>query len=178
MPMPGRPERGQALQQGERHPIIGIGRHFERAARRPLLPALLVPEPFDAGLDEVPFRHGQRLVVEDAPGVPDVLTTLLRLEGAVVVGAASGREALTVFRSRHFDVVVSDLGLPDIPGDVLIRTIVAAARQPVKVVVITGESQPALTRALAAGAGVIFGKPCQWENVVTYLDGLSLAPAA
>ena len=110
--------------------------------------------------------------------MPDVLTTLLRLEGAVVVGAASGREALTVFRSRHFDVVVSDLGLPDIPGDVLIRAIVAAARQPVKVVVITGESQPALTRALAAGAGVIFGKPCQWENVVTYLDGLSLAPAA
>jgi two-component system CheB/CheR fusion protein len=118
------------------------------------------------------------LVIEDAPDVLDVLTMLLRIEGADVAGAGSGHEALTVFHSRHFDVVVSDLSLPDIPGDVLIRTIIAAARWPVKVVVITGETQPAVTRALEAGAGVIFPKPCQWETVVTYLDGLSLAPAA
>jgi len=103
---------------------------------------------------------------------------LLRFEGADVVGAGSGHEALKVFRSRHFDVVVSDLGLPDIAGDVLIRTIIAAARRPIQVVVITGESQPVLTRALEAGAGVIFAKPCQWGSVVTYLDGLGLAPAA
>jgi CheY-like chemotaxis protein len=34
---------------------------------------------------------------------------LLRIEGADVTGAASGHEALTAFRSRNFDVVVSDL---------------------------------------------------------------------
>jgi two-component system CheB/CheR fusion protein len=120
----------------------------------------------------------QILVIEDAPDVLDVLTMLLRIEGADVVGAGSGREALMFFRSRHFDVVVSDLSLPDIPGDVVIRTIIAAARRPIKVVVITGESQPASTRALEAGAEVIFAKPCQWGSVVAYLDGLSLAPAA
>ncbi|RPH34681.1 MAG: response regulator, partial [Chloroflexi bacterium] len=80
--------------------------------------------------------------------------------------------------SRRFDVVVSDLGLPDISGDVLIGAIIAAARRPIKVVVITGESQPALTRALEAGAEVVFAKPCQWGSVVRYLDGLDLAPAA
>jgi len=45
-----------------------------------------------------------------------VLTRLLRLEGADVIGAASGRDALAVFRRQHFDLMVSDLGLPDIPG--------------------------------------------------------------
>jgi two-component system CheB/CheR fusion protein len=120
----------------------------------------------------------QILVIEDAPDVLDVLTTLLRIEGADVAGAGSGREALTLFRNRHFDVVVSDLGLPDISGDVLIRTIIAAARRPIKVVVITGESQHASTRALEAGAEVVFVKPCHWGGVVTYLDGLRLAPAA
>ena len=125
----------------------------------------------------VRLRGLQILVIEDAPDVLDVVTLLLRIEGADVAGAGSGREALKIFRSRHFDVVVSDLGLPDISGDVLIRTIIAAARRPIKVVVITGESQPVLTRALEAGAGAIFAKPCQWGSVVTYLDGLRLAPA-
>jgi two-component system, chemotaxis family, CheB/CheR fusion protein len=118
------------------------------------------------------------LVIEDAADVLSVLIMLLRSEGADVAGAGSGREALTLFRGRHFDVVVSDLGLPDISGDALIRAIIAAARRPIKVVVITGEGQPASTRALAAGAEVIFAKPCDWGSVVAYLDGLCLAPAA
>ena len=118
------------------------------------------------------------LVIEDAPDVLAVLIMLLRSEGADVVGAGSGFEALTVFRRCHFDVVVSDLGLPDISGDLLIRTLIAAARRPIKVVVITGESQAAVTRALEAGAEVIFAKPCHWGSVVAYLDGLRLAPAA
>jgi len=75
-------------------------------------------------------------------------------------------------------VVVSDLGLPDISGDVLIRTIIEAARRPIKIVVITGESQPALTRALEAGADVVFTKPCQWGSIVAYLGEVSLALAA
>jgi CheY-like chemotaxis protein len=124
------------------------------------------------------LRGLQILVIEDAPDVRGVLTTLLRIEGANVVAVGSGQEALTVFRSRHFDVVLSDLGLPDISGDVLIRALIAAARRPIKVVVITGESQPALTRALEAGAEAIFAKPCRWDSVVTYLDELALAPAA
>ena len=72
------------------------------------------------------------LVIEDAPDVLGVLTMLLRIEGADVAAAGSGQEALTAFRSRHFDVVVSDLGRPDISGDVLIRTIIEAARRPSK----------------------------------------------
>jgi len=35
-----------------------------------------------------------------------------------------------------------------------------------------------LTRALDAGAGAVFTKPCEWRSVVTYLDGLNFAPAS
>ena len=69
-------------------------------------------------------------------------------------------------------------GLPDIPGDIPIRAIVPLARQPTEVAVITRESQPDWTRVLAGDAEVIFGEPCQWENVVMHLDAFSLAPAA
>lgn len=120
----------------------------------------------------------QILVIEDAPDVRAVIIMLLRIEGADVAGAGSGREALTMFRSRHFDVVVSDLGLFDIPGDVLIRTLISAARRPVKIVVVTGESQPARSRALRAGAEVVFAKPCDWASIITYLERLGLVRAA
>jgi CheY-like chemotaxis protein len=124
------------------------------------------------------LKHADILVVEDAPDVLEMLSMMLRLEGADVMGAANGREALAIFRSRHFDLVVSDLGLPDIPGDVLIRAILAAARRPVEIVAITGENEPSLTRAREAGAGAIFTKPCHWEEIVRYLDELGTCAAA
>jgi len=107
-----------------------------------------------------------------------MLTALLRLEGAVAVGVANGRDALAALRAHDFDVVMSDLGLPDIPGDVLIRTILDRARRPPHVIVITGDSGPALIRAKAAGASVIFAKPCDWAQIVTYLNDLGLAAVA
>jgi two-component system, chemotaxis family, CheB/CheR fusion protein len=118
------------------------------------------------------------LVVEDAPDVLDVFTTLLRLEGADAVGAANGVDALAFSRRRRFDVAVIDLGLPDIPGEVLIRSIMAAARHPLTVVVITGEREPSVTRAREAGASAVFSKPCDWGHVLRYLNGLSLVAAA
>jgi len=43
-----------------------------------------------------PGLHGIHvLVIEDSPGTLDMLTALLRLEGAVAVGVANGRDALS-----------------------------------------------------------------------------------
>src|SRR5688500_9258233 len=124
------------------------------------------------------LRGLQILVIEDAADVLDVLTVLLRIEGAEAVGAGSGREALTVFRRRRFDAVVTDLGLPDIPGDMLIRAIIAAARQPVTIVALTGESPTVVRRALEAGASVVFAKPSEWQRMIAYLEGLGAPRAA
>ena len=117
-------------------------------------------------------------MVEDSPDVRELFVTLLQLDGADAVGAADATEALNVFRSRRFDVVMTDLGLPDMPADALIRQIRAEARGPVDVVVITGEGEPAVTRALQAGASIIFTKPCRWTDVYRYLDGAASSPMA
>lgn len=118
------------------------------------------------------------LVVEDAFDVLEILSALLRLEGAIVAGTGNGHDALVLAHQRHFDVLVTDLGLPDIPGDVLIREIIAAADGPLPIVVITGESEPHVTRAREAGAGAIFTKPLEFGRLVTHLTDLGLAPAA
>jgi CheY-like chemotaxis protein len=116
-------------------------------------------------------RGSRVLVVEDSPDVRELFVTLLQMDGAEAVGAANGTEALNAFRSQRFDVVMTDLGLPDMPADTLIRAMLAEARGAVDVVVITGEGEPAVTRALQAGASVIFTKPCRWGDVYRYLDG-------
>ena len=118
------------------------------------------------------------LLVEDAPDIREVFTVLLRVEGAEVVPAATGREAAEVAGRGDFDVVLSDLGLPDIPGDVLIRQIVAGARRRTRIVVVTGYGEPYLSRARQAGAEVVFTKPVEWSRILEWLERPDLAASA
>jgi two-component system, chemotaxis family, CheB/CheR fusion protein len=123
--------------------------------------------------------QGRRiLLVEDAPDIREVFSVLLRLEGAEVVATGSGREAADLADRDDFDIVLSDLGLPDMPGDVLIRQIVTGKRRRARVIVVTGYGEPYLTRARQAGADVVFTKPVEWSQVLKWLDRPDLAASA
>ena len=123
--------------------------------------------------------QGRRiLLVEDAPDIREVFTVLLRVEGAEVTATGSGREAIDLADHGDFDVVLSDLGLPDMPGDVLIRQIVTSARRRARVIVVTGYGEPYLTRARQAGADVVFTKPVEWAQVLEAIDKPDLAASA
>jgi CheY-like chemotaxis protein len=123
------------------------------------------------------------LVIEDAPDIREVFTLLLRAEGAHVEAAANGRDALELGADGDFDVVLSDvvlsdLGLPDIPGDVLIRQLIAQSRGRTRVLVVTGYGEPYLTRAKQAGAQVVFTKPVEWSRILEALQRPDLAASA
>lgn len=118
------------------------------------------------------------LLIEDTPDIREVFTLLLRVEGADVVPAANGREAAELANRRDFDVVLSDLGLPDIPGDVLIRQILAGTRRRTRVVGMTGYDEPYLSRARQAGAEVVFTKPVDWPRILKWLEHPELAASA
>jgi two-component system, chemotaxis family, CheB/CheR fusion protein len=115
------------------------------------------------------LRTRKVLLVEDAPEIRDAFTLLLRAEGADVTATATGREALDCVAQTSFDVLLTDLGLPDIPGDVLIRQILTTASGRPRVVVVTGYSEPYISRARAAGADVVFTKPIEWNVLVQEL---------
>jgi CheY-like chemotaxis protein len=115
------------------------------------------------------------LLVEDARDIRDVFTLLLQAEGAQVVATGNGRKAIEVARERDFDVLLTDLGLPDLPGDLVIRQILSTARRRPWVVVVTGYDEPFITRARQAGADVVLTKPLAWSAL---LDRLRPAPAA
>jgi two-component system CheB/CheR fusion protein len=94
---------------------------------------------------------------------------LLRSEGAEVTATSSGREAVECLARRPYDVVLTDLGLPDVTGDALIRQILTTASRRPRVVAVTGYGEPHQERARAAGADVVLSKPVEWTVLLQEL---------
>ena len=107
--------------------------------------------------------------MEDSQDIREVFTLLLRAEGAEVLATASGREAIEQIAKRDFDVVLTDLGLPDIPGDTVIRRVLANSRRRPRIIVVTGYDEPFVSRARQAGADVVFNKPIVWSTLANTL---------
>jgi two-component system, chemotaxis family, CheB/CheR fusion protein len=128
--------------------------------------------------DSMSLRGLRILVIEDAQDIREVFTLLLRAEGADVESAANGREATELVGQQPFDVVLSDLGLPDIPGEVLIRELRSRSGRSTRVMVVTGYGEPFLSRARQAGADVVFTKPVEWSRILEYLERSDLAASA
>jgi two-component system CheB/CheR fusion protein len=109
------------------------------------------------------------LLVEDAKDVRDVFSMLLQAEGAEVTATGSGLEAAAIANREEFDLLLTDLGLPDIPGDVVIRQVLDRAKHRPRVVVVTGYDEPFVSRARQAGADVVLTKPVAWNVLLDYL---------
>jgi two-component system, chemotaxis family, CheB/CheR fusion protein len=118
------------------------------------------------------------LLVEDAPDIREVFTVLLRVEGADVTATGSGREAADLASRVDFDVILSDLGLPDMPGDAMIRQILSTSRRRARIIVVTGYGEPYVSRARQAGAEVVFTKPVEWTLILEALERPGLAASA
>ncbi len=57
------------------------------------------------------------LVVEDEPKLRDLLRSYFERESMVVLSTASGSEGIALARRGQPDLVILDLGLPDVPGE-------------------------------------------------------------
>lgn len=70
------------------------------------------------------------LVVEDHPDTLRTLTRLLRNAGFEVISAPNVTQALALVETEDFDILVSDLGLPDGEGHEVMRRVRALRRVP------------------------------------------------
>jgi DNA-binding response OmpR family regulator len=71
------------------------------------------------------------LLVEDERKLRDLVRSYLERAGYMVLSAGSGAEAISLFGSADPDLVVLDLGLPDVPGETVAREIRAAGTTPI-----------------------------------------------
>jgi two-component system response regulator AtoC len=112
-----------------------------------------------------PADRPSMLVVDDDPGASGLLTEIFRREGYDVTVAARGLDALELAAARAFDIVLSDVRLPDIDGLTVLRRL-RAARPDLTVILITafGTVEMAI-RALHEGAYDYVRKPFRVEEV-------------
>jgi two-component system KDP operon response regulator KdpE len=108
------------------------------------------------------------LVVEDEPQIVRALVINLKARRYEVDAAPDGRTALELAASRHPDVVVLDLGLPDMDGVEVIRGLRGWTRVPI-LVLSARHSSDEKVQALDAGADDYVTKPFGMDELLARL---------
>src|SRR5687767_1161553 len=105
------------------------------------------------------------LVVDDEPNILSTLAPLLRTQGYEVSTAMSGRAAIETAERERPDLIVLDLGLPDIDGVDVCRTVRETMNVPIVVLSARG-AEGDKVRALDLGADDYVTKPFGAEELL------------
>jgi len=92
------------------------------------------------------------LIVDDEEGVQASLVKAFSLEGYEAVGAGSGMQALLLLKRQAFDVLLTDLVMPDMDGLALMERAQASAPSMVVIVMTGGATVESAVRTLKGGA--------------------------
>ena len=98
------------------------------------------------------------LIVEDEQSIANLISTILSTNGYDTILVRSGEEALTMISSHCPDLVVLDLGLPDMDGVEVIRSVRKWSSLPIVVVSARQQEQEKVV-ALDSGADDYLVKP-------------------
>ena len=104
------------------------------------------------------------LLVEDDPVVRAAIMRALTDQGHMVHGVALAIEALREVAANSYDVVVLDLGLPDLDGGDALRMIRGVTDTPV-VIATARDDEAEIIRLLNAGADDYLVKPFSSEHL-------------
>ncbi|HEV7397418.1 MAG TPA: ATP-binding protein [Pyrinomonadaceae bacterium] len=126
--------------------------------------------------NDLPLSGVTILVVDDDPDALELLTLVFDQYGAEVTPAKSAPEALSAYRQRSVDVIVSDIQMPDVDGYQLLGQLKALAQEravSLTALAVTAHAKPE-DRAMAIKAGfhAHVSKPVDPNELVRILVGL------
>ena len=100
------------------------------------------------------------LVIEDDPGIIEVVSLCfqLRWSGTTVISASSGNKGLELVETESPDVVILDIGLPDVDGYQILKEIRRFSDVPVLMLTVRSEDTD-VARGLELGADDYITKP-------------------
>ncbi len=112
------------------------------------------------------------LFIEDEIPLLEQLAGQLSAKGYAVETAATGRDGIYLGREFPMDIAIVDLGLPDIPGMEVIKTL-RNENKDFPILVLTARSRwQEKVEALEAGADDYLVKPFQFEELLARLNAL------
>lgn len=111
-------------------------------------------------------NSGSILLVEDDHNQREIIKTILAKEGYYIEDADTGKKALDLLKSNTFDVVLTDLRLPDIDGTVILKE-VKNQNSVSQVIIITAfGSIPSAVEATKLGAFYYLEKPFEKDQLL------------
>ena len=111
------------------------------------------------------------LVVEDDTSVRNLITTTLKAHEYRYLTAPNGQSAILEASSHNPDIVLLDLGLPDMDGVEIIKKIRTWSNMPIIVISARSEDTDKID-ALDAGADDYLTKPCNMERLLARIKNL------
>ena len=124
------------------------------------------------------MKTSRILVVDDEESLRRVLQVQLEQDGYSVVTAASAQQALSLLQLRGYDLVITDLRMPDISGIEVLKHVKPQYPETVVIVLTAFGTVETAVEAMKAGAYDFLTKPVHPEElslvVARALDHLRL----
>lgn len=120
-------------------------------------------------------RMANILVVDDDEQYPVLMAKILRKNNYnVVIATSNGKDALRACKMIKFDLIITDIYMPDMDGFELIMNLTNEGSK-IPVIAISGGSraypcESALASAFALGAKVVLAKPFSNEQLFDAID--------
>lgn len=126
------------------------------------------------------FKGLDVLVVEDSEDTLTLLSTIFQAEGAKVITATSAAEALESAKERRPDVVISDIGMPDVDGYEFLQQLKKLpGLDGIPAIAVSGyASDEDRHRALSVGYLTLVPKPVDVDVLFDLLHDLNLPGVA
>jgi signal transduction histidine kinase/ActR/RegA family two-component response regulator len=118
-----------------------------------------------------PTRTVRILAIDDEPGLVGILTLMLEQAGHSVAASASGREALKLLDEQEFDLVLTDLSMPEMSGWEVAEA-VKRLRPGTPVGLITGWGTVKPEELSQRGVDGVLAKPYRGDELYAFVDRL------
>jgi DNA-binding response OmpR family regulator len=110
------------------------------------------------------------LVVDDDKSILRTFTRILQKNGYEIDAAETGKEAIEKADSRHYDLALVDIRLPDMDGTDLLAQIKKQLQNTIKIMITGFPSIESGVKALDEGADAYLVKPVKPEELLMLIE--------
>lgn len=118
-----------------------------------------------------PSLGNKILVIEDNTYVLEAFELVLHSSGYETIAVSTAEEALSLIRTRHFDIIISDYRLPGMDGIEFFRRAKPHTPTSTKILISAYGIEDVTSRAGSAGIHYFFEKPFSIQTLIARLPG-------